>query len=51
MPQLDKVATDFLRDYYPAALKITPYGQPPVSVDPLALAKKADADNKTAAYP
>lgn len=38
--QLDKVATDFLRDYYPAALKITPYGQPPVSVDPVALAEK-----------
>lgn len=36
--QLDKVATEFLKDHYPAALKVTPYGQPPVSVDPLTLA-------------
>ncbi len=36
--QLDKVATEFLKEHYPAALKVTPYGQPPVSVDPLALA-------------
>ena len=36
--QLDKVATEFLKEYYPAALKVTPYGQPPVGVDPLALA-------------
>lgn len=38
--QLDRVATEFLRDYYPAALKITPYGQPPISVDPMELAKR-----------
>lgn len=37
--QLDKVATKFLRDHYPAALKVTPYGQPLVSVDPVKLAK------------
>lgn len=37
--QLDKVATEFLRLYYPGALKITPYSQPPVSVDPVALAQ------------
>lgn len=36
--QLDKIATEFLKEHYPAALKVTPYGQPPVSVDPLALA-------------
>ena len=36
--QLDKGATDFLKELYPEALKVTPYGQPPVSVDPLALA-------------
>ena len=38
--QLDKAATDFLRNNYPDALEITPYGQPPISVDPLAVAKK-----------
>lgn len=37
--QLDKVATEFLREHYPAALKVTPYGQPSISVDPVALAK------------
>lgn len=36
--QLDKVATEFLKEHYPAALKVTPYGQQPVSVDSLALA-------------
>ena len=36
--QLDRVATEFLKENYPAALKVTPYGQPPVIVDPLALA-------------
>ena len=36
--QLDKVATEFLKDHYSAALKVTPYGQPPVSVDPFVLA-------------
>ena len=37
--QLDKVATEFLREYFPAALKITPYGKPPVCVDPVKLAE------------
>ncbi|MCD7825246.1 MAG: ImmA/IrrE family metallo-endopeptidase [Clostridiaceae bacterium] len=36
--QLDNVATQLLKDNYPDALKITPYGEPPISVDPLALA-------------
>lgn len=36
--QLDKIAAEFLKEHYPAALQVTPYGQPPVSVDPLALA-------------
>ncbi len=38
--QLDKVATEFLKEYYPQALKTTPYGQPPVPVDPVELAKR-----------
>ncbi|KXB93442.1 hypothetical protein HMPREF3033_00418 [Veillonellaceae bacterium DNF00751] len=38
--QLDKVATEFLREHYSAALKVTPYGHPPVSVEPLALADR-----------
>lgn len=37
--QLDKVATDFLREYYPQALKTTPYGQSPVAVAPVELAR------------
>lgn len=37
--RLDQEANAFLKDYYPDALKITPYGQPPVAVDPLALAE------------
>lgn len=36
--QLDKIAAEFLKEHYPAALRVTPYGQPPVSVEPLALA-------------
>lgn len=36
--QLDKVAAEFLKEHYPAALKVTPYGQSPVSIDPLAMA-------------
>lgn len=38
--QLDKVATDFLKENYPDALKITPHGQAPVYVDPQIIAKK-----------
>ena len=36
--QLEKVATDFLKEYYPEALKITRYGERPVPVDPVKLA-------------
>jgi hypothetical protein len=37
--KLDEAAEEFLKKYYPDALKVTPYGQPPVSVDPLEIAK------------
>ena len=38
--QLDKEATQFLKDNYPEALKITPHGEPPVFVDPQKIAAK-----------
>ena len=38
--RLDAAATDFLRENYPQALKITETGQPPISVDPVEVAKK-----------
>ena len=38
--QLDKEATQFLKDNYPEALKITPHGAPPVFVDPQKIAAK-----------
>ena len=38
--QLDKAANDFLKRYYPEALKITPNGQPPICVDPLVMAER-----------
>ena len=38
--RLETVATQFLKDHYPEALKITPHGQPPVWVDPEKLAEK-----------
>ena len=38
--QLDDAATKFLRENYPQALKITETGQPPISVDPVEVAKK-----------
>ena len=38
--QLESVATDFLRKYYPEALKISQFGQPPVSIDPTVLAER-----------
>lgn len=38
--QLDKEATQFLKDNYPEALKITPRGEPPVFVDPQKIAAK-----------
>lgn len=36
--RLEAVATQFLKDYYPEALKVTPHGQPPVLVEPDKLA-------------
>ncbi|HEY9059187.1 MAG TPA: hypothetical protein VIO64_01605 [Pseudobacteroides sp.] len=38
--KLDEVANEFLKEYYPEALKITPYGQPPVWVDPNVLTER-----------
>lgn len=38
--KLDDVATEFLQEYYPAALRIPMRGQDPVWVDPTELAKK-----------
>lgn len=45
--KLDEVATEFLKEYYPEALKITPYGQPPVWVDPNVLAERLGLTIKT----
>lgn len=38
--RLEEVATQFLKDYYPEALRITPYGQNPIWVDPQMLAER-----------
>lgn len=38
--KLEESATDFLKEYYPEALKITLRGQPPVWVDPNVLAER-----------
>lgn len=38
--QLETVATEFLKEYYPEALRITPRGQVPVSVDTTGLAER-----------
>lgn len=38
--QLDKAVTEFLKENYPDALKITSHGQAPVFVDPEKIAKK-----------
>lgn len=38
--QLETVANQFLRDYYPEALKITPHGQEPEWVNPAILADR-----------
>lgn len=38
--RLEEEAKAFLRDHYPEALRITPYGQPPVAIDPLVLADR-----------
>ena len=40
--QYEKVATDFLEEYYPEALRITKYGESPVYVDPNILAERLD---------
>ncbi len=37
--QLEKIASDFLSAYYPEALQVTRYGDKPVPVDPVTLAK------------
>lgn len=44
--KLDEAAEEFLKKYYPDALKVTPYGQPPVSVDPLEIAKSLSLEVK-----
>lgn len=38
--QLERTATQFLRENYPETLNIPAYGQPPVYVDPYTLAKR-----------
>ena len=38
--RLEAEAKAFLVEYYPEALKVTQYGQPPVAVDPTLLAKR-----------
>ena len=40
--RLEAEAKAFLQEYYPEALRITPYGQPPVVVDPAVLAKRLE---------
>lgn len=44
---LDAAAESFLKDYYPEALKITKYGEPPVYVDPMILADRLKLDIRT----
>lgn len=38
--RLESVATEFLKEYYPEALRITPYGEAPISIDSTVLAKR-----------
>ena len=38
--QLEKIAYEFLAEYYPEALKVTRYGEPPIPVNPVKLADK-----------
>lgn len=38
--ELEDVATSFLKEYYPEALKVTGIGEPPISVDPRTLAER-----------
>jgi len=45
--KLDTVATAFLKEYYPEALKITLHGQPPIWVDPNVLAERLGLTIKT----
>jgi hypothetical protein len=45
--KLDEVATSFLKEYYPEALKSTPYGQNPIWVDPNTLTKRLGLTIKT----
>ena len=40
--QLEAEAKAFLQEYYPEALRVTPYGQPPVVVDPAVLAERLE---------
>lgn len=40
--KLDEVATEFLREHYPAALRIPMRGQVPIWVDPIELAKSME---------
>lgn len=38
--RLETVVTDFLKEYYPEVLRITPHGQPPISIDTTILAQR-----------
>jgi len=38
--RLENAATEFLKEYYPEALRVTLHGQDPISVDPLILAER-----------
>ena len=38
--RLETVATEFLMEYYPEALRTTPHGQPPISIDTAVLAQR-----------
>ena len=38
--RLETVATEFLKEYYPEALRTTPHGQPPMSIDTTVLAQR-----------
>lgn len=40
--RLEAEAKAFLQEYYPEALRVTPYGQPPVIVDPTVLAERLE---------
>lgn len=40
--RLEAEAKAFLQEYYPEALRVTPFGQPPVIVDPVMLAERLE---------